>query len=673
MAVDDSTLQILKQKEEEFRPLADIMEDIVWITDLNLKTTFVSKSILTILGFTPEERSRQTASEIMTPESLEVITDRLAREIAREQEPGTDPDRSLTVEVEYLHKKGHTVWMENSIKAIRDASNRFIGVLGVSRDISKRKQLDSALAAREKNYRALVDGSPDLIYRTNNSGEIIFVSPSVHRLSGYTIEEAIGMKMAQEVYAVPSEREAFLNELTQSGQVKNFQAQLKRKDGSLWWASTNAHFLKDSDDIIIGVEGATRDITDLKQAEAALKESEEKFRLAFMTSPDAISLNRLSDGSYIDVNPGFCRITGYSRDDVMGKTPQELSIWTDLWRKKFLVEELRTQGMIHNLESRFQCRDGTLRYGLMSASLLTLDQEQVILSITRDITEQKQTRELLVQSEKMLSVGGLAAGMAHEINNPLAGMLQNAQVLLRRLGEKLPANTRAAEALGVSLESIHAYMDQRDIIRLLTAIRDAGLRASTIVSNMLSFSRKSSGRLTPVSLIDLMETTISLAENEYNLNRKFDFKSIAIERRYDRSTPPVMCEGNKIQQVFFNIIKNAADAMAARRTDTEEESNGTTADPPRLIIAIARDTDDRVSVNVTDNGCGMDSETRKRIFEPFYTKKPGNLGTGLGLSVSYFIITDTHNGEIQVASSPGKGSTFTIRLPISQDLGRIGA
>ena len=137
-----------------------------------------------------------------------------------------------------------------------------------------------------ENYRVLVANTPDLLYRTDLEGRILFVSPSMETLSGYTVEEAVGMKMAEEVYLHQQDRTLFLELLQKDGHVRNFQAQLKRKDGSIWWASTNAHFYRDKNGAICGIEGVTRNVDELKKAEKAQQRSEELFRLAFHTSPD---------------------------------------------------------------------------------------------------------------------------------------------------------------------------------------------------------------------------------------------------------------------------------------------------------------------------------------------------------------------------------------------------
>lgn len=274
------------------------------------------------------------------------------------------------------------------------------------------------------------------------------------------------------------------------------------------------------------------------------------------------------------------------------------------------------------------------------------------LSLKKREMEKERLEEMMIQSEKMVSIGGLAAGMAHEINNPLAGILQNSQVIRNRLREKLPANIKAAQEIGISLEDIDRYMTKRDIYAMIDSVLDAGRRAAEIVANMLSFSRKSSSEFIPEQIPELMEKTLDLAESDYNLKKRFDFKQIQKVKEYEKDLPPVLCKASEVQQVFFNILSNGAQAMISSGKDK----------PPTFTIKIARHGD-FVVVEIKDNGPGMKENTRKRIFEPFFTTKNVGEGTGLGLAVSYFIITENHKGTIEVHSSPGKGTTFVISLP----------
>jgi len=249
----------------------------------------------------------------------------------------------------------------------------------------------------------------------------------------------------------------------------------------------------------------------------------------------------------------------------------------------------------------------------------------------------------------------LAAGMAHEINNPLAGILVNVQVIRNRLCDPSPKNLRTAAECGTSLEAISAYVHARDIDQMLTAIREAGSRAAKIVRNMLSFSRDNRSEMKLCSLAELLDSAIELALTDYDLKKHYDFKKIEIAREYESPLPDVLCETSKIQQVYLNLLRNAAEAMFSK---AYPQGQG-----PRFILRACREKD-KVRVEVEDNGPGMAEEVRRRVFEPFFTTKPVGMGTGLGLSVSYLIIVTTHNGAISVESSPGQWTRFIIRLPI---------
>jgi PAS domain S-box-containing protein len=270
-----------------------------------------------------------------------------------------------------------------------------------------------------------------------------------------------------------------------------------------------------------------------------------------------------------------------------------------------------------------------------------------------DVTEKVQMETMVIQSEKMLSVGGLAAGMAHEINNPLSGILTSTQVIENRLLKELPANIQAAEECGTTFKAIQEYTHKRELSSALDQINSSGTRAATIVGDMLSFSRKSESVFERCNIMTLMDKTVDLAATDYNLKTKFDFKKIKITRKYDGKTPEIKCESSKIQQVFLNILINGAHAMA-------EVSN---LDNPEFKISI-KQKKEMLEIEISDNGPGIPSDIRGKIFEPFFSTKEIGVGTGLGLSVSYFIIKDLHKGTLEVSSKEGKGTTFIIGIPV---------
>ncbi|NJB68439.1 PAS domain S-box-containing protein [Desulfobaculum xiamenense] len=306
-----------------------------------------------------------------------------------------------------------------------------------------------------------------------------------------------------------------------------------------------------------------------------------------------------------------------------------------------------TQRLSHQKDGETRFEDVTV-YPLMaegvSGAVIRMD----------DVTERVRIEEMMIQTEKMLSVGGLAAGMAHEINNPLGVILQGVQNIERRLLPDIPANVVAAQEVGCSLDKVREYLDKRKILRMLSGMRDAGKRAARIVSNMLDFSRKSESRMGPHDLATIVDDTLELAANDYDLKKKYDFRKIIIEREMAQDMPSVVCIRTEIEQVLLNILRNATQAMAMHGTGEAE---------PHLVLRTYLENGHAV-IEVQDNGPGMDAALQKRIFEPFYTTKPPGVGTGLGLSVSYFIITQNHGGEFHVRSEPGQGATFIIRLPL---------
>jgi PAS domain S-box-containing protein len=272
-----------------------------------------------------------------------------------------------------------------------------------------------------------------------------------------------------------------------------------------------------------------------------------------------------------------------------------------------------------------------------------------------DITQRLSLEEMMVQSEKMLSVGGLAAGMAHEINNPLGAILHNVQNIRRRLSSDLPKNLEVAEQAGIELATVNQYLQIREVPQLLDGIQQAGARAAKIVTHMLSFSRRSTRQMAPCDLPALIDQAVEIAGNDFDLAIGFDFKGQAIIRQFDPALGPVPGTANELEQVLLNLLKNAAQAIHQREDDSE----------PGRIILRTRLNPPWAEIQVEDNGIGMSESVRKRTFEPFFTTKEIGQGTGLGLSVSYFIITNNHKGQMEVQSTRGQGTCFTLRLPLA--------
>ncbi len=393
-----------------------------------------------------------------------------------------------------------------------------------------------------------------------------------------------------------------------------------------------------------------------KKSQESLKESEHQLSIHLQNTPiGAITWDL--HFKVLEWNPAAERIFGYTREEAIGKHAIELILSEEV---KDVVQDT-FQELSNDCGGERSTNENITKAGRRilcdwyNTTLKDTDGNVTgVASLVNDITFQKKNEEMMIQSEKMMSVGGLAAGMAHELNNPLAGMMQNAQVIHNRLTTDLPANNKIARELGTSMPVINKFMEKRGILDQLASINQAGIRAAKIIQNMLSFAKKSDSVRNEHEINELIDNTIELAQNDYDLKKKYDFKQIEIIRQYGSNIPSVLCEGSKIQQVFFNIIKNASEAMSLK-----QHRNYT----PEIIIRI-RKLSKMACIEIEDNGPGIDQETRKRIFEPFFTTKSVDQGTGLGLSVSYFIIVDDHRGKMEVESVLGKGTKFIIKLPI---------
>ena len=358
-------------------------------------------------------------------------------------------------------------------------------------------------------------------------------------------------------------------------------------------------------------------------------------------------------------NKGATVITRITRDDAIYQPLEEscdflfpyLNLITDSLEKQLTNKVERIQ---YNVGDKNNFLDITVY------PLLDTTRSGAVIRID-DVTQRIQMEDMMVQSEKMLSLGGLAAGMAHEINNPLGAVIQTVQNIQRRLNPALKKNIEVASNIGSDMETISAYMDIREIHTFLENISQAGGRAATIVKNMLQFSRQSDKELQPQNLHHIIERSINIAKNEYDLSSGYDFKSIDLVKNFDYTMPDIPCISSEIEQVILNILKNASQALVEYKVQKEFDM-----DWYSQIQIFTRTNEHTVDIIIEDNGPGIDEETSKHIFEPFFTTKDVGMGTGLGLSVSFFIITNHHLGHMRVESTLGTGTRFTISLPLKQ-------
>ncbi len=355
-------------------------------------------------------------------------------------------------------------------------------------------------------------------------------------------------------------------------------------------------------------------------------------------------------------NDEAVKITGRTFEQAEGKVVFE--VFPLLKREDSIIFHAIEQGRITKEEKLETITDN--EHTFYDVTVYPLIDDKINGAVLRidDITRRVHMEDVMLQSQKMISVGGLAAGMAHELNNPLAGLMQAADVIKRRLTDiKMPANIRAAEELHIDMDDINAYMKKRGIPNMLSTVNEAGRRMAAIIDNMFSFTKKSSTSISFHTPADLLDKTLEFAASDYELKNTYNFELIKIKKEYNENLPPVPCEALKIQQVLLSILRNGVQAMKEDRTEN----------PMFILRTRFEETQKMVCMEIEDNGPGMDKTTLKRVFEPFYTTKPVGTGIGLGLSMSYFIITENHSGKMSVQSIPGSGVTFTICLPLERE------
>ncbi|MBE0585382.1 MAG: PAS domain S-box protein [Desulfofustis sp.] len=466
---------------------------------------------------------------------------------------------------------------------------------------------------------------------------------------GYSEEEALACIDGQFAFVHPEDIplvKAAINEhLTGVTPEYRCEFRLKAKDGSWVWYANYGKIIQSSNykhgRRFIGVtfninnrkcqENELR-LVNLKLSEQnkmlerlnnTLRESEDKFRTTFDFNPDAVTISRLHDGCYVDINRGFTQITGFRRDEVIGKTVLELNLWRDPADRSILVQGLREKGFYQNLETQFRLKDGSIITALISARLISLKGVPHFLSVTRDITELKKFEYEKLKVEKLESLGVLAGGIAHDFNNILTGIMGNISFAK------------------VFLDTTHKSS------KLLAEAERAAVRAGELAHQLLTFARGGQPIKHVVSLKHLIDETLSFTLRGSNVKGIVDIPE---------SIHALEADEGQLTQVFNNIIINATQAMpgggvltVSARNEQLNENNAFSLPPgPYLRLTFI------------DQGCGIPTDDLKKIFDPYFTTK--STGTGMGLS-SVHSIVHRHGGYIQAASTVGKGTTFTLHLP----------
>jgi PAS domain S-box-containing protein len=533
--------------------------------------------------------------------------------------------------------------------------------------VSEQIAFSIARKQSEEQIRILtrsVEQSPASIIITDLEGNIEYVNPKFTEVTGYTFDDVKGKNPSiLKSDENPKELHKQLWNTISSGSEWKGEFRNKKKNGDLFWERAYIAPIKNEQGQITHYLAVKEDVTERKHTQDEMNKARNYINNILNSMPSiVIGINQ--ECKVTHWNEEAEKMTGLDKEAATGHSLETVfpRMRTEMENIKKSIQSrqvIKNSKLMDKTENRTQYSDLTV-YPLISNGI-----EGAVIRVD-DVTERVRMEEMMIQSEKMLSVGGLAAGMAHEINNPLAGILQNTQVILNRLTSKMKANETTAKECGTTFEIIQTFMEKRKIIEMLEAINITGNRASKIVENMLSFSRKSESKLAPHDVIKILDDTVELAASDYDLKKKYDFRKIKIQKEYEPNIPAINCERSNMQQVFLNILRNGAQVMAENKEKYQKLERK--EKEPCFIFRVSR-KEDMVKIEIEDNGPGMDDETRRRVFEPFFTTKEVNEGTGLGLSVAYFIITEQHQGSMMVESILGKGTTFKIQLPVNWQTG----
>ncbi|MGO9568072.1 MAG: PAS domain S-box protein [Desulfomonilaceae bacterium] len=517
-------------------------------------------------------------------------------------------------------------------------------LLSIVRDIEEWRRTQEALRESEAKYRSLFDNAPVGIFQTSSKGQARYVNPYMAKLVGAeSPEEAVThfTQLSQQLYVDPHRRDEFIKLLMEEGKVTDFEYEAVRIDGTHRCFTMNARASEHLSDGSFLIDGFTSDITERKQAEEALRQSEERYRAIFNNAAAGISLTD-REGRFLAVNSTSARIYGYTQEELLGLTFYDLTHPEDVDpSRRELLPLQQGQKDSYRLEKRYVRKDGKVIWAELSVSALcdARGEYAATLAVVVDITERKKSEQereslqrQLLQAQKMEAIGTLAGGIAHDFNNLLQVILGYAEILLMKKESKDP--------------------DRKKMEVIQHAARDG----ADLVARILTFSRKGESRARPMDLNDEIRRVEKL------LRRTLP-KMIQIDLLLADDLRIIEADPAQIEQVILNLGVNAQHALPEGGRLTIQTSNVSLSDE-WVNTHLDAKPGEYVLLTISDTGMGIPPEVLDRIFEPFFTTKANGEGTGLGLAMVHGIVAQ-HGGYIRCYSELGMGTSFKIYFPAS--------
>ncbi|HSG88312.1 MAG TPA: PAS domain S-box protein [Pseudomonadales bacterium] len=475
-------------------------------------------------------------------------------------------------------------------------------------------------------YRGLVAMGLDVVTVLDEAGTIIFESPSVRTVFGHEPEALVGRPVGDLIHPEDRPRTlATIGEMLAGAlQTETVEIRFHHADGRWCWIEAVARrWLFDGR---VHVLVNSRDVTARREMFTELARSNELLTKTLRASRNVVSITSRDGGRFHEVNDEWLRVSGFEREEVIGRTADELGIWGDGVERARVIEDLRrSDGHMSDYEVTTHTRNGP-RQLLINVEPLEIGDEPLILMIGSDVTEARLTEEQLRQSQKMEALGQLTGGVAHDFNNLLGVIMGNAELL----GLKMP--------------------DDPELAAIVDVILQATERGATVTGQLLAFSRRQHLSPRPVPLTATLEDMLPLLRSTLGPGIVLDVDGAA-------GSPQALVDPGQLQNALLNLVVNARDAMPDGGTLTIELAREAVGAGDEEL-----DAGDYVTLTVADTGVGIRAEELGRVFEPFYTTKEIGRGTGLGLSMVFGFATQS-KGCVRVVSALGQGTRVTLWLP----------
>jgi PAS domain S-box-containing protein len=636
LSVSKGVAEVLRQSEERSRTLFDNMEEGYFEVNLAGNLTLLNETFRNMIGYSMDELREMNYRAYIDQDDVGRVYEAYNL-VFKTGKP------VKWFEYGIRGKDGLKRTIEVSIFLKKNRAGKSIGFHGIARDVTRRKELETALKQSEEHYRTLLDNIPLGIAWMNPDYEIMFANAAHGRNFKKTPADFLGKKCYQEHEkreAVCANCPGTISMLTKK--QCDTETEGVRDDGSRFTVRLITYPTFDPNGEVTGFIEIVDDITSWKKAQDDLRQSEERFSKAFQAGPVPTMILTPEEGRIIDVNESMLKLLGFEHGEMLGHSPLDLEVWVHPEDRSSYLQVFRNQGNLREEPVQFRSKSGEVKDLLWSAESIKIDNEEAMLSLFFDVTESKRgeaekklLESQLQQAHKMEAVGTLAGGIAHDFNNILASIIGFTEMTLHR---DLPPGTRARHNL--------------------EQVLNASSRAKDLVHQILAFSRQQSQTQQPVQVIPAIKETLKLLRA--SLPSTIELRTVLSAR--DNT---ILAEPVQIQQILMNLCTNAAHSMREKGGILELQLSNVEFDMFEAQQKNIR-ADRYLKLSVVDTGTGIDPEIQARIFDPFFTTKSQGEGTGLGLSVVYGIVKSC-GGAITVKSTPGEGSVFDLYFPVIKE------